>query len=106
MRFPVLPAAAAPCPPESLPHDRSALLLPVVAEASCKEEAERQNKEEDICLLHIFRAKWEGERGDDLKHLHASSHKVCKEDTQWVGGGPSQCRISRTGISSLQQTCT
>lgn len=39
MRFPVLPAAAAPCPPESLPHDRSALLLPVVAEASCKEEA-------------------------------------------------------------------
>ena len=43
MRFPVLPAAAAQAthPPESLSHDRSALLLPVVVEASCKEEHEK-----------------------------------------------------------------
>lgn len=43
MRFPVLPAAAAQAthPPESLSHDRSALLLPVVVEASCKEGHEK-----------------------------------------------------------------
>lgn len=46
MRFPVLPAAVAAaaqvtCPPESLSHDRSALLLPVVAEARCEERHEK-----------------------------------------------------------------
>lgn len=47
MRFPVLPAAAvavmaqATRPPESPSQDRSALLLPVVAEARCEEEHEK-----------------------------------------------------------------
>lgn len=46
MRFAVLPVAA--CPQESLSHDGSALLLPVVAEADVKRSVKRQNNEEEM----------------------------------------------------------
>ena len=55
MRFPILPAAASAVLPQEKPsHDRSALLLPVVAEARLKRNVKKQNHEEEMYLLLFF----------------------------------------------------
>ena len=82
MRFPVLPAAASATLPQERPsHDRSALLLPVVAEARLKRNVKKQNHEEMYPLpFFLGSEEWgagsTGKRDDGLKKLHVSSCKV------------------------------
>ena len=58
------------------------------------------------CTLYLFSAgAGTEERGDDLKNLHVSSCKVCKEGVEWVGSSPSHCGISHVGVQ-LSQTST
>lgn len=55
------------------------------------------------CTLYLFsEGEGTGEGGDDLKNLHVSSCKVCKEGVERVGRGPSHCGISHMGVQLSQ----